>query len=81
MPITSVSNSALLGIQRGLEGIRRNATEIASHRQAASSSQFPTKDLIRAMVELHQNKHDPSAAMATFKTADQMIGSLLDIKA
>ena len=79
MPITSVSSSALQGIQSGFQGMRRNAMEIANHRQLPN--QFPTKDLVRAMVELHQNKQSTSVAVAAFKTADEMIGALLDLKA
>lgn len=70
----------LQGIQRGLQGMRRNAAEIANPRPAAGNA-FPAKDGVRAMVELHQNAHLVTASLAAFSAADQMIGSLLDIKA
>jgi len=78
MPITSVSSSALQGIQRGFQGMRRSALEIANHGQG--SPQFPTKDLVRAMVELHQHKQSTVSSLAAFKTADEMVGALLDLK-
>lgn len=79
MAVNSVTSSALQGIQRGLQGLRRNASEIASAQSMQNGS--PTKDLTRSLVELHQNKLYTSASVKTLKTADQIIGSLLDIKA
>ena len=79
MAITPITGTALQGIQRGMQGLRRNAAEIASPGQAGTT--FPTKDAVRALVELHQNAHQATASLTVFKAADQMIGSLLDIEA
>ncbi|MCP4286004.1 MAG: hydrolase [Gammaproteobacteria bacterium] len=79
MAITPITGTALQGIRRGLQGMRNNAAEIASPFQGKNS--FPTKDNVRAMVELHQNAHQTNASITAFRAADQMIGSLLDIKA
>jgi hypothetical protein len=80
MVIGSVSQTSLQGIQRGLEGLRRNATEIASARTMRSAS-VPSKDLTRSIVELDQHSLQTSASVKAFRAADQMIGSLLDVKA
>ncbi|MCB1860865.1 MAG: hydrolase [Chromatiaceae bacterium] len=80
MAVSPISGTSLQGIQRGLQGMRRNAAEIANPRPAAGNA-FPAKDGVRAMVELHQNAHLVTASLAAFSAADQMIGSLLDIKA
>ncbi|MES9938683.1 MAG: hypothetical protein ABW153_19725, partial [Sedimenticola sp.] len=61
MAITPISSSTLQGTQRGFQGIRRNASEIASARQM--SSKFPTKDLVRSMVELQSNSHHTAASV------------------
>ncbi|MET0047796.1 MAG: hypothetical protein ABW066_08435 [Sedimenticola sp.] len=45
------------------------------------SSKFPTKDLVRSMVELQSNSHHTAASVKAFKAHDQMIGQLLDVKA
>lgn len=79
MAISPISGSSIRGIQNGIQGLRRNAAEIAGAHQI--SSKFPTKNLVRAMVELHQNSQQVSASVKAFKTSDQMIGTLLDIKA
>jgi len=79
MAINSVTNTALQGIQRGLQGLRRNASSIASASNL--SGQGPTKDITRSLVEMHENKLHTVASARTLKTADQVIGTLLDIKA
>lgn len=80
MAINSINSTAFKGIQRGLQGMRRNAAEIAS-ANTLTPAKFPTKDLVRAMVELHQNSQQINVSVKALKAADQMLGSLLDIKA
>lgn len=79
MAINSITGTALQGIQRGLQGLRRNASEIASAQNMNSGT--PNKDLTRSLVELHQNELYTTINVKTLKTADQVIGTLLDIKA
>ena len=79
MAITPIKGTTLQGIQRGLQGIRANAAEIARPHHASNS--IPAKDSVRAMVELHQNARQATASVKVFSAAEQMIGSLLDIKA
>lgn len=80
MIIKSINGSALQGIQRGLQGIRRNAGEIASARQMRGSTS-DTVDLTRALVEMKQASSQTTASVKVLRTADQMIGTLLDVKA
>jgi hypothetical protein len=79
MAINSITGTALQGIQRGLQGLRRNASEIASAQNMAPGT--PSKDLTRSLVELHQNELYTTINVKTLKTADQVIGTLLDVKA
>jgi hypothetical protein len=80
MAINSISGSALQGIQRGLQGLRRNAAEIASARNLnheTTSNQY----MARSLVELHQNELYTTVNIKTLQTADEVIGTLLDVKA
>jgi hypothetical protein len=79
MAISPLSDTALQGIQRGMRQLRRNAADIASANQLTAKT--PTKDAVRALVELHQSSLQTSASVKAFKTADTLIGSLLDVKA
>lgn len=79
MTISPTSGAALQGLQQASRGLRRSATEIAGNVQTAKK--FPTKDLVRSMVELHQHSQQAAASVSAFKAGDQLIGSLLDIEA
>jgi flagellar hook-associated protein FlgK len=70
--------SALAGIDRGFQGIRRVASEIASVQK---SQQPQPTDLSRAMVEMQQHAHQAKASVKVMKTADQMLGTLFDERA
>ncbi|AKH21425.1 hypothetical protein [Sedimenticola thiotaurini] len=79
MAINPISDTALQGIQRGMRQMRRNAASIASASQMTAKT--PTKDAVRALVELHQSSLQTSASVKAFKTSDTLVGSLLDVKA
>ncbi len=78
MAINSIVGPALQGIQRGFQGMRRVASEIASVNQ--SEKQNPT-DLSRAMVEMNQQTHQAKASAKVLKAADDSIGTLFDERA
>lgn len=75
MKIDSVASLGLLGIQKGMQGARAAAAEIASAEQAGASS--PT-DVAAAMIALKQSELQVAASAKTLSTANQMIGSLID---
>ena len=74
----SALNSALTGIQRGLEGARKNASDIAK----AGTSDNPTvEDFIKPLVDLKVNSLQVRASAKVLETVDKTIGSLFDEKA
>ncbi len=75
MAIHSITGPAIQGIQRGFQGIRRVASEIASTQQVTQTK--PT-DLSRAMVEMKQHATQTKASVKVLQTADQMLGTLID---
>ena len=75
MGIHSIMGPAVEGIQRGFNGMRRVASEIASTQQTQ-----PT-DLSRAMVELQQHAHQAKASVNVLKVADESLGTLFDERA
>ena len=74
--IDSVAGSAIQGIQRAQEGLKRNASEIAS--ASALSNKQGGKDMTRSLVEMHQHKTNGQASVKVLKAADEMVGTLLD---
>ena len=79
MGVLSVQNSALQGIQRGLEGMRQNAAEIASADQLNRAGK--DTDLETSMVELNQNKVQVQASAKVVSALDEVIGTLIDTRA
>jgi hypothetical protein len=78
MGIDSITGPALQGIQKGFQGMRRVASEIAGAQQ---TSQARPTDLSRAMVELQQHANQTKAQVKTLKTANELIGTLIDERA
>lgn len=74
--VDSVTSNALSGIQRAQNGMQRNASNIARANQGDN-----TKDVTRSLVELNQHKNAGIASMKVLKAADELLGSLLDVKA
>ena len=75
MAINSIMGPSLLGIQKGLQGMRRVASEIAG---ATRSPETRPTDLSRAMVEMKQHANQAKASVKALKAADDMLGTLLD---
>jgi hypothetical protein len=76
MSIDSVFVSGLQGIQKGLQGARTSAAEIAGSAQSSSSDPNAMTD---ALIALKQHELQVAAAARTIEAADDMIGSLIDV--
>lgn len=78
--MTTISgiNSAMQGIHRGMEGMRRNAAEIASTDQLQDSNPVA---MTEAMVELRANATQVEASAGALKIIEETIGTILDIRA
>ena len=71
----SVLGIAQTGIQTGLNGMKKNAINIAS-KEAMQNQSSPVNDL----VEMKMNKYQVLASGKIVETVDEMLGSLLDVK-
>lgn len=78
MGVLSVQNEALQGINRGLEGMRKNASEIASADQLNNTGQ--ETDLVESLVGLQQNKIQVQASAEVVSAVDEVIGTIIDIR-
>ncbi len=79
MGVLSVQNSALQGIQRGLDGMRQNAAEIASADQLNQAGQ--ETDLVGALVGMTENKVQVQASAKVVSALDEVVGTLIDTRA
>ena len=79
MGALSVQNEALQGINRGLEGMRKSAAEIASADQLNKSGQ--ETDLARSLLEMQQSQVQVQASAKVVSAVDEVLGTLIDIRA
>ncbi len=75
MSITSVLSAGLNGIQRGLSMTDRAGGQIANIGSASFSDQLAT-----AMVGLREGELQAKFGADVVKVADQMLGTLIDIR-
>jgi len=78
MAITPASGLALNGIQRGMEGLQRNAADIASADRLNGTE---TRSIVEPLVGQIQNAAQVEASVKVLKTENDMLGALLDVKA
>ena len=75
MSTISGFSSAVTGINRGMDGIRRNSQTIAT--QGASGS-VSDKAVTKALVDLKSNSLQVEASAKVLSTQNEILGSLLD---
>lgn len=78
MNVDSVASLGLLGVQKGLQGARAAASDIASAEQANASS--PT-DVAASLIALKLSEQQVAVSAKVISSANEMIGSLLDVLA
>ncbi len=74
----SLLDTALKGIQNGRNELQKNAGEIASKATMEGEN---TKPLIQSLVDLKANVQQVEASTKVLQVSDEMIGTLLDLKA
>jgi hypothetical protein len=75
MNTISAFNASLNGIYKGKQSLNQNAATIAS-----SAAIGNTADTTRAVVGLVSDENQIKASIKALKTADETIGTLLDMK-
>lgn len=76
--IPSISQSAVTGIQRGLQQANHAAGKLAS--AANATGMIEIKEVSSSLVDLTIAKHQVQASAKVIQTENQLRGSLLDIK-
>jgi hypothetical protein len=77
--ISNLFSTSRLGIQRADSGLQRTAVELA--RSTARIDKIPARDVHRSLTELKQHQQQSAANVRVLKTADEMLGNLLDVNA
>lgn len=77
MAINPIYGNALQGIQRGFDGLNRNAHAIA-HANTLDESVLDS-NILDALVQLSANRTQVEASASVIRRADEALSSLLDI--
>jgi flagellar hook protein FlgE len=84
MDIGSVVNQGLIGMQNSQASMAKSAQQIAQAgtvQQATSPGANPVNDVVEPLVNLKIQSQVFDSSAKVIKTADEAIGTLLDIKA
>jgi hypothetical protein len=71
----------LSGLTRGLENIQEIATDIAQAGTTKEENLSTTADLTQSVVDLKQQELATLASAKVVETADEVLGTLLDVNA
>ena len=74
----AVLDTALTGINKGLDKLQENASQIASKTIMEGEN---TKPLVEALIVLKTNVQQVEASAKVLAAEDKLIGTLLDTKA
>lgn len=81
--VDSVLSAGLQGIQSGLSSARQAAEDIGQATKTATSTENDEQavDITEAAVNLKISERQVQASATVVKTADEILGTLLDTKA
>ena len=79
MGVLSIQSEAVQGIQRGLEGMRKNAAEIASPDQLNKAGRGT--DLEGSLLDMQQNKTQVQVSAKVVSAIDEVLGTIINIRA
>jgi len=79
-------DSGLQSIQRGTNGLKKNAHDIANAKNGAATDNSPTRaagvsDVTEPLIDMKMNKLQVEIGAKVVQASSDMMGSLIDIKA
>lgn len=81
MNVTSALNSGVLGINRGLDGVNKAASDIAGTGKPDNPEQATGRDVNEALTDLTVEKNAVAASTKVVQSAEETLGTLIDTRA
>ena len=78
--VESVLSAGIQGVQHGVSTARQAAEDIVS-ATTAGAEESPVGDITRAVVDLKIAEQQVQASATVIKTADEILGTIIDTKA
>jgi flagellar hook protein FlgE len=79
MNVNSVLDSGLTGVRQGIEGVEKAASEIV--RAGTVDGADGANDVIEPIIDLRLYQRSVEASAQVVRTADEVLGTLLDTMA
>jgi len=81
MTVNSVLQAGVQGIQRGFDGAEKAATDIVRSGTVDGAAGSNSNDVVEAVVDLKLYQRSVEASAQVVRTADEVLGTLLDTMA
>jgi len=81
MAVNSILQTGLQGVQQGVEGAERAASDIVRSGTVDGAAGSNSNDIVEAVVDLKLYARSVEASAQVVRTADEVLGSLLDTMA
>lgn len=80
MNISSALNSGVLGLNRGLDGVQKAASDIAGAGKTDSPEEATGRDVKEALTDLVVEKNAAAASTKVVQSAEETLGTLIDVR-
>ncbi|MBR9866286.1 MAG: hypothetical protein GYB20_04700 [Oceanospirillales bacterium] len=81
MNVTSALSTGVLGLNRGLDGVQKAASDIAGAGKTDTPEEGTGKDLNESLENLVVEKNAVAASTKVVQSVDETLGTLIDIRA
>ncbi len=80
MNISSALNTGVLGINRGLDGVQKAASDIAGAGKTDTPEEVTGRDVNEALTDLVVEKNATAASTKVVQSAEETLGTLIDVR-
>ncbi|WP_296056908.1 hypothetical protein [uncultured Amphritea sp.] len=81
MNVTSALSTGVLGLNRGLDGVQKAASDIAGAGKTDTPEEGTGKNLNESLENLVVEKNAVAASTKVVRSVDETLGTLIDIRA
>lgn len=81
MNVTSALNTGVLGLNRGLDGVQKAASDIVGAGKTDTPEEATGRDLNQSLADLSVEKNAVAASTKVVQSVDEALGTLIDIRA
>ncbi len=81
MNVTSALSTGVLGINRGIDGVQKAASDIAGAGKTDTPEEATGRDINESIADLAVEKNAVAASTKVVQSVDGNLGTLIDVRA